>query len=89
MSYFPSLVYRRTKLDNIKSILRYGLFIPNQAHPSNIEPPIIRSEHGRSFGTGIYSSQTADYSLSYLKKRNTLLGCAPLPRRKKLGKIQG
>jgi len=87
-SYFPHLVYHGTKLTNIESILRYGFLIPNRVHPTNSEAPIIVSEHGRSFGTGIYCSRTAIYSLSYLNTTNTLLVCAAIPKHNKVGKVE-
>ncbi|CAF2762964.1 unnamed protein product [Rotaria sp. Silwood2] len=79
-SYFSKLVYHGTKLKNIESILRYGFLIPNRAHPTNNEPPIIVSQNGRSFRTEIYSSHSAIYSLSYDHATNTLLVCAILPK---------
>ncbi|CAF3767311.1 unnamed protein product [Rotaria sp. Silwood1] len=87
-SYFPNLVYHGTKLNNIESILRYGFLIPNQAHPSNSEAPIIISVNGRSFGNGIYSSHSAVYSLSYINTTNTLLVCAAIPKHNGNGKIE-
>jgi uncharacterized protein YlbG (UPF0298 family) len=62
--------------------------IPNQVHPTNSEAPIIVSRHGRAYGTGIYCSRTASYSLSYVNTTNTLLVCAALPKHDKVGKIQ-
>jgi hypothetical protein len=87
-SFFPKLVYHGTRLDNIESILRYGLLIPNQPHSSNDEAPIIVPKHGRSFGTGIYSATTPAYSLAYVNDINTLLVCAAIPNRDKVGKIK-
>ncbi len=87
-AYFPQLVYHGTQLNNIESILRYGFLIPNQVHPTNSEAPIIVSRHGRQYGTGIYCSRTAIYSLSYITTTNTLLACAAIPKRDKVGKIQ-
>ncbi|CAF3880266.1 unnamed protein product [Rotaria sp. Silwood1] len=87
-SYFLDLVYHGTKLDNIKSILRYGFLIPNQAHPSNREAPIIVSANGRAFGSGIYSSYSAVFSLSYVNATNTLLVCAAIPKHDSIGKIE-
>jgi hypothetical protein len=87
-SCFPQLVYHGTELNNIASILRYGFLIPNQAHPSNSEAPIIVSAHGQAYGKGIYCSQTADYSLSYMRTTNTLLVCAAIPKRDNSGKFQ-
>ncbi|CAF1168514.1 unnamed protein product [Rotaria sordida] len=88
ISYFPQLVYHGTMLNNIESILHYGFLIPNQAHPSNSEAPIIASAHGQSFGNGIYCSRTAVYSLSYVNTTNTLLVCAAIPKRDKVGQIK-
>ncbi|CAF3361804.1 unnamed protein product [Rotaria sp. Silwood2] len=88
ISYFPQLVYHGTMLNSIESILRYGFLIPNRAHPFNSEAPIITSAHGRSFGTGIYCSRTAVYSLSYVNTTNTLLVCAAIPKRDKVGQIE-
>ncbi|CAF4231467.1 unnamed protein product, partial [Rotaria sordida] len=87
-SWFPHLVYHGTRLKNIESILQYGFLIPNRAHPSNSEAPIIVSEHGRAFGTGIYSSYSAAYSLLYINATNTFLACAAIPKRDKVGKIE-
>ncbi|CAF2602032.1 unnamed protein product [Rotaria sp. Silwood2] len=87
-SYFPHLVYHGTRLKNIESILRYGFLIPNRSHPFNSEAPIIVSQNGRAFGTGIYSSHSAVYSLSYVNATNTLLVCAAMPKRDKVGKIE-
>ena len=78
-NYFPHLVYHGTKLQNIKSILRYGFLIPNRAHPSNSTAPIIQSENGQAYGIGIYCSRTTTYSLSYATATNTLLVCAAIP----------
>ena len=86
--YFPNLVYHGTKLENIQSILQYGFLIPNQPHPTNPNAPIIRTVHGKAFGTGIYSSRAASYSLSYNTSTNTLLGCAAIPKRDRIGTIQ-
>ncbi|CAF1636783.1 unnamed protein product [Rotaria sp. Silwood1] len=87
-SYFPRLVYYGTKLDNIENILRYGFLIPNRTVPSNNEAPIIVSEHNRSYSTSIVSSHSAGYSLSYVNATNTLLGCAAIPKRNKVRKIE-
>ncbi|CAF0852489.1 unnamed protein product [Rotaria sordida] len=87
-SYFPDLVYHGTKLNNIESILRYGFLIPNQVHPSNSKAPTIVSANGQAFGSGIYSSHSAVYSLSYVNATNTLLGCAAIPKRDNVGKIE-
>jgi hypothetical protein len=87
-SYFPHLVYHGTKLNNIESILHYGFLIPNAAHPTNSEAPIISTQNGQSYGPGIYCSQTAVYSLSYLNTTNTLLVCAAIPKRSGDGKVQ-
>jgi len=87
-SYFPRLVYHGTKRSNIESILRYGLLIPNQPHPLNPEAPTIIAQNGRSYGTGIYCSQSADYSVAYMYDTNTLLVCAALPKRDQCGKIE-
>jgi hypothetical protein len=87
-SYFPELVYHGTKLQNIGSILHYGFLIPNRAHPTNSDAPILVPENSLSFSTGIYCSRTATYSLSYLKTTNTLLVCAALPTRIPIGKLQ-
>jgi hypothetical protein len=87
-SYFPHLVYHGTKLNNIESILHYGFLIPHQAHPTNSEAPIISTQHGQSYGPGIYCSQTAIYSLSYLNTTNTLLVCAAIPKRSGNGKVE-
>jgi hypothetical protein len=84
-SHFPDLVYHGTKLDNIESILRYGFLIPNQEHPSNNKAPIIQVENGEAYGTGIYCSYTATFSLSYSQTTNTLLVCAAMPTRDKVG----
>lgn len=86
--YFPHLVYHGTRLQNIESILRYGFLIPNQAHPTNSEAPIITSVNGQAYGIGIYCSQTANVSLSYLYTTNTLLVCAAIPERNEKGEIQ-
>ncbi|CAF1145093.1 unnamed protein product [Rotaria sordida] len=82
------IFYHGTRLKNIESILQYGFLIPNRAHPSNSEAPIIVSEHGRAFGTGIYSSYSAAYSLLYINATNTFLACAAIPKRDKVGKIE-
>jgi hypothetical protein len=87
-SYFPELVYHGTKLQNIESILHYGFLIPNRAHPTNSDAPIIASAHGRTYGTEIYCSRTAPYSVSYLNTTNTLLVCAALPKRNQTGKVR-
>jgi hypothetical protein len=87
-SHFPELVYHGTKLQNIESILRYGFLIPNQAHPTNAEAPILVPENSLSFSTGIYCSRIAANSLSYLKTTNTLLVCAALPRRNPIEKLK-
>ncbi|CAF4718134.1 unnamed protein product [Rotaria sp. Silwood2] len=87
-SYFSKLVYHGTKLKNIESILRYEFLIPNRAHPTNNEPPIIVSQNGRSFRNGIYSNHSAIYSLSYAHVMNNLLVCAALPKRNKFGQIK-
>ena len=86
--HFPHLVYHGTKLQNIESILRYGFLIPGQVHPTNSEAPIITSVNGQAYGTGIYCSQTAAFSLSYLYTTNTLLVCAAIPERDEKGEIQ-
>lgn len=87
-SYFPQLVYHGTRLENIESILQYGFLIPNQAHPTNSKAPIIKVQHGQSFGKGIYCSKTSAYSLAYLSSTNTLLVCAAIPNRDKKGYIK-
>jgi len=88
-SYYPHLVYHGTKLDNIESILRYGFLIPNQPHPTNSEAPIITTQNGNAYGTGIYCSETAHYSLSYSSTTtNTLLVCAAIPQRNEAGSIE-
>ncbi|CAF3975703.1 unnamed protein product [Adineta steineri] len=87
-SYFPNLVYHGTALKNITSILHYGLLIPNQAHPSNSEAPIIKVAHGKAYGNGIYCSQTAVYSLTYTHDTNTILICAAMPKRNKSGMVK-
>lgn len=86
--YFPHLVYHGTQLNNIRSILRYGFLIPNQRHPTNRRAPIIATKNGSAYGSGIYSSETASYSLSYLNNTNTLLACAAVPKRDDAGKVE-
>lgn len=87
-SYFPHLVYHGTKLDNIKSILDYGFLIPDKTHPTNSKAPVISTQNGSAYGSGIYCSETANYSLSYLKNINTLFACAAVPRRDESGHVQ-
>ena len=87
-SYPPHLVYHGTQLNNIKSILQYGFLIPSQAHPTNPKAPIITTQNGSAYGSGIYCSETATYSLSYLRNTNTLLVCAALPKRSDAGHVQ-
>ena len=87
-SYFPHLVYHGTRLDSMKSILDYGFLIPNQTHPTNTKAPVISTQNGSAYGSGIYCSETANYSLSYLRNSNTLLACAAVPRRDDSGHVQ-
>ncbi|CAF0838499.1 unnamed protein product [Adineta steineri] len=84
----PDLVYHGTKLENIESILRYGFLIPNQAHPSDKRAPIVSVVNGQSYGTGIYCSYTATFSLGYSHTTNTLLVCAAMPKRNEAGNAQ-
>jgi hypothetical protein len=87
-SYYPDVVYHGTKLTNIESILHYGFLIPNQPHPTNSKAPIIATQNGSAYGSGIYFSKTADYSLSYSNTNNTLLVCAALPKRNEGGLVE-
>ena len=87
-SYKPHLVYHGTKLNNIESILEYGFLIPNERHPTNKKAPIITVQNGSSYGSGVYCSTTADFSLSYSNITNTLLVCAALPKRNEAGVIE-
>ncbi|CAF4921630.1 unnamed protein product [Rotaria sp. Silwood1] len=88
ISYYPHLVYHGTKLTNIESILHYGFLIPNQPHPTNSKAPIIATQNGSAYGSGIYCSETADYSLSYSNTTNTILVCAALPKRNETGLVE-
>lgn len=87
-SYNPYLVYHGTKVNNIESILQYGFLIPNERHPTNRKAPIITVQNGSSYGSGIYCSTTADFSLSYNNTSNTLLVCAALPKRNEAGVVE-
>ena len=87
-SYEPHLVYHGTKLNNIESILQYGFLIPNERHPMNRKAPIITVKNGSSYGSGVYCSTTADFSLSYSNTCSTLLVCAALPQRNEAGVIE-
>ncbi|CAF0868361.1 unnamed protein product [Adineta steineri] len=82
------LVYHGTHFKNIKSILRFGLLIPNQAHPTDENAPIIQSVHGQAYGQGIYCSRRAAYSVSYAQSCSTLLACAAIPNDDQVGKVQ-
>jgi len=80
--YLPHLVYHGTELANIDSILRFGFLIPNEAHPTNEQAPIIESANGQAFGKGIYCSRTATYSVGYTRATSTLLVCAAIVNKK-------
>lgn len=86
-TYLPELVYHGTKLRYIHSILRFGFLVPNQAHPTNRNAPMISSVNGQAFGRGIYSSRTLLISLQYTQATNTLLVCAALPSHGKKGRV--
>ena len=87
-SHNPHLVYHGTKLINIGSILQYGFLIPNERHPTNRKAPLISVQNGSSYGSGVYCSTTADYSLSYSNTTQTLLVCAALPKRNEAGAVE-
>lgn len=80
-SFPPDLTYLGTRLINIARILRYGFLVPNEAHPTNEEPPISQSANGIAYGQGIYCSMTAGYPVLSMEATNTLLVCATLPPR--------
>jgi len=82
-SHFPGLVYHGTTLEGIESILHYGFFTSDRAHPSNSKAPIIHSPYGHSYWTHITAC-----SLSYVNNTNTLLVCAAIPKRVILEKIR-
>lgn len=84
----PQLVYHGTKFKNIKSILHFGFLIPNQAHPTIKDAPIIQSVNGQAYGQGIYCSRTASHSVFYTQDTNTLLVCAAVPDYNQSGKVQ-
>ena len=83
----PYIVFHGTALGNFESILRFGLLIPNHPHPGNPMAPIIKVQHGQSFGVGIYSSLTPGYTMSYNRDTNTILACAAVPHQTKNGHI--
>jgi len=87
-SFYPELVYHGTKITNIQSILDYGFLIPNEAHPTNKKAPKITTVNGSAYGTGIYCSQTAEYSLGYCTTVNTLFVCAAIPQRDNSGNME-
>ncbi|CAF0783932.1 unnamed protein product [Adineta steineri] len=48
----------------------------------------IKIGNGQAYGTGIYCSYTATYSLSFSFNTNTLLVCAAMPKCDKTGTVQ-
>ncbi|UJR19134.1 hypothetical protein I4U23_022264 [Adineta vaga] len=62
--------------------------INKKPHPSNTKAPIIQITNGAAYGTGVYCSYTASYSLGYSKLTNTLLACAAIPKQDKNGHIE-
>jgi hypothetical protein len=74
---YPALSFHGSSMDNMQSIVDYGLLLPGQKAGNQRE---IRVKNGSAHGVGIYSSRTAGYSLSYASGVTSMFVCAVLDR---------
>lgn len=65
----PRVTFHGTLRHHVPSIVRHGFLLPGDLNPNTNQPIEVRC--GNTYGKGIYSSPSAEFSLSY-----SGLGCA-------------